>query len=142
MEIMYMLGFGVSLIIFFFKIIVLVMRLGRHINKWCPTSFQRIIWWVSSVLMSMMMLIFVDEFLSFLWSLMKMCWKWWIIWKEGRRWSFLWIFGFGPSVNFVFWFWSVPLILWLSIRNDTSTLFVTSHVAHMTKTKTFITKKI
>jgi len=45
---------------------------------------------------------FVDEFLSFLRSLMKMCWRWLRRGKEGRSWSFLWFFRFGPSAYLFF----------------------------------------
>jgi len=44
------------------------------------------------------MLMFVDEFMSFY----EVWWRWWRRGKEWRRWSFLLIFGFCPSVKFVF----------------------------------------
>jgi len=38
--------------------------------------------------MLVMMLMFDDEFLGFLWNLMKMCWRSWRRGNEGRRWFF------------------------------------------------------
>jgi len=59
---------------------------------------------------------------------MRMCWRSWRRGKEGRRWSFLWIFGFGPSCEFCFLI-LVPLTLWLNIWNNTSPSSATSHIA-------------
>jgi len=45
-----------------------------------------------------------------LYTIMRMaCHRSWRKGKEGRRWSFLWIFEFGPFANFIFWFWSLHL---------------------------------
>ena len=102
---------------------------ARHINKWCTTSFQRIFWWVYGVLMSIMMLNFLGFSgfsMKFDEDVLKMMKK-----MKGRK-------NMKFSMNF--WVWSlcefcflilVPLILWFSIWNDTSTSSVTSHVAHI-----------
>ena len=91
-------------------------------------SFLYNFWWIFCVVMSMMMLMFVDEFLDVIGFSMKFDEDVLKLMKK-RKWRKKMKF----SMNFWVWsmcnFFFVPLTLWLNIWNDTSASSATSNVA-------------